>query len=592
MRCLLPLCILALLCTYIGFSQETLGAGHYPGVTVMTSDQQPTAPGHTTLDGNGLLPNLNASSRFLAQATLGAAYESILSTAEKGFSQWLDEQIAMPVSMSMQAETEKFYQRHRDSLQLNGGDPADAQYYSDYWRYAWWQHVMTPPDVLRARVALALSEIFVLSEIPDLGSKPLGLASYYDVLVENALGNFRTLLYEVTLHPCMGVYLTHINNPKSDWERNTYPDENYAREVMQLFTIGLYELNLDGTRKVDDNGNFIPTYSHDDISEFAKVFTGLSWADSDRFGKNAPSDTSYTQPMIMYNGHHEPGAKWLLNGFIVPNRNPPDGIADINNAIDNLFSHPNVGPFIAKRLIQRLVTSNPSPGYIERVAKKFNDNGQGIRGDMAAVVKAILLDQEARDCSLAGDPNYGMLREPMVRYTQIARAFNAKSEEDFYRNRMQRFYEDTEQRPLASPSVFNFFQPDFQPIGEIEQADKVAPEFQITNALTTIGYANQVHDWVFDEKLMQYGSVFQGEEFSQAKEAFPDLSDEKQLLQDEKYDELLERLNLILMHGRMSEATRSAILDAIMQLPEDQKAMRLPMALFLVMVSPDYLILR
>ncbi|MEM9848684.1 MAG: DUF1800 family protein, partial [Bacteroidota bacterium] len=280
------------------------------------------------------------------------------------------------------------------------------------------------------------------------------------------------------------------------------------------------------------------------------------------------------------------------NGEYVPNRNPVDGLADISDAVDNLFNHPNVGPFLARRLIQRLVKSNPTPDYIARVATVFNDNGSGVRGDMKAVVKAILLDQEARDCALAEDVEAGMLREPIVRYVQLNKAFNAASPNGTYYNPTSNFKEETEQRPLSSPSVFNFFQPDYQPIGPIADMDLFAPEFQITNSLSTIGYANEVHDWTFDEDPMQYGNVYPYAPYDSGKQVSLDLSDETQLLEEGKTAEFLERLNLILAHGQLSEQTKRIINDALEELSSEPTEVKLNMALFLVLISPDYLILR
>jgi len=259
-------------------------------------------------------------------------------------------------------------ERAKDSIVAQGGDPAGYEAKDQFFHSAFTNYAMTGEDLLRARVALALSEIFVISEVGALDGEPLGWASYYDLLLQHSFGNYRDLLYDITLHPCMGVYLTHLNNPKTDTTQNQFPDENYAREVMQLFSIGLYELNLDGSRKLDTAGNFIPTYDLGEIEEFAKVFTGLSWGDRNEFGKRFPvSELGLTIPMQMFDEEHEPGSKQLLNGFVVPDRNPVDGLADLNDAIDNLFNHPNVGPFLARLLIQRLVKSNPSPDYISRV---------------------------------------------------------------------------------------------------------------------------------------------------------------------------------------------------------------------------------
>ena len=478
-----------------------------------------------------------------------------------------------------------------DSTLALGNDPNDVNPYVYHWHFAWWQYVMTSPDVLRARVGLALSEIFVVSELPELRDEPMGLANYYDLLLDHSFGNFRDLIGAVTFHPSMGIYLTHINNPKSDTALNRFPDENYAREVMQLFTIGLYELNIDGSIQLDSLGVPVPTYDNDDIAEFAKIYTGLTWGDAFAFGLNPNSELSYTVPMKMYNSWHEPGEKHLLNGMTIPDRNPVDGMADVNDALDNLFNHANVGPFIGRLLIQRLVTSNPSPAYIQRVAESFNNNGQGVRGDMKAVIKAVLLDPEARDCGTAG-PHQGMLREPITRYTHVMRAFNAFSDKGVYRNDMDDFWSDMFQRPLASPSVFNFFQPDYTPIGPIDSAGLVAPEFQITNSVSIAGYGNQLYEWVIDDdNIMEYRDIFSGE-YNNDKYVSLDLTDEMALEEESEVDQLLERLNLILVHGQMSSATRETIKEVLVQVPEADWEYRVRFAIYLVLLSPDYLILR
>lgn len=548
--------------------------------------------GSKTIDGLGFLPNEVAASRFLAQATLGSDIESILAMSQMSYSEWLDSQFVTPKLMDVLQYTMDITQEAVDSTILMGGNPNNVQPQMWFWHSAWWQYIMTSPDVLRARVGLALSEIFVISELPELQEVPLALADYYDMLLDNAFGNFRDLLEDVTYHPAMGIYLTHLNNPKSNPAVNRFPDENYAREAMQLFTIGLYQLNNDGSRQLDSLGKPIPTYDNEDIQEFAKIFTGLSWGDSYAFGLDPLSEVSFTQPMKMYNSWHEPGLKNLLNGMVVPNRTPVNGNADIQDALDNLFNHPNVGPFIGRQLIQRLVTSNPSPAYIGRVAAAFNNNGQGVRGDMKAVIRAILLDPEARDCALTEDPYRGMLREPITRWTHLCRAFNSFSLKGVFRNHADNFYQNTFQRPLGSPSVFNFFQPDYTPIGPIESAGLVAPEFQITNSVTIVGYANRLHEWVMKENnVMEYRDIFNGE-WNNDKYVNLNLTDELALDQPGDVDELLERLNLILFHGQMTWTTRDRIREALLQVPQSNWDVRVRLAIFLSMTSPDYLILR
>lgn len=569
-----------------------IGSGNTDSVSVTTSHNEGGGTGVETLDGEGFLPNETAASRFLAQAALGADLESILAMSEMSYAEWIDSQFVTPKSFDILQYTKDITKEAVDSTFAMGGDPNDIRPRLWFWHSAWWQYIMTSPDLLRARVGLALSEIFVVSEVPELNDVPLALADYYDMLLDNSFGNFRDMLEDVTYHPAMGIYLTHMNNPKSDSTLNRFPDENYAREVMQLFTIGLYELNNDGTRKLDGAGDPIPTYDNAAIQEFAKIFTGFTWGDAFAFGQDPQSELSFTISMQVDDAWHEPGAKTLLNGTVVPDRNPVDGEADISDALDNLFNHPNVGPFIAYKLIQRLVTSNPSPEYIDRVASAFNDNGQGVRGDMKAVIRAILLDPEARDCALVHDPYHGMLREPITRWTHVCRAFNAFSQKGVYRNDMDDFYQNTFQRPLGSPSVFNFFSPEYQPIGPIQQADLVAPEFQITNSVTIVGYANRMYDWIMrDNRAMEYRDIFSGE-WNDDKYVNLELSDELALDEVSDVPELLERLNLILFHGQMTGDTRELIQSALEQVPQNNWEIRVRMAIFLSMISPDYLIFR
>ena len=329
-----------------------------------------------------------AASQFASRATFGIQYNGLESIARQGIEDWLDHQLSLD------------YSSHGDEVQilLDRREAGDFEEFENnnnllvqFWRAAWWKTVMTAPDQVQQRVAFAFSEIFVITSADVFDNWPHAVANYNDMLLKNTTGNFRDLLFDVATHPSMGVVLSHLNNRKYDAERNTYPDENFAREVMQLFSIGLFELNLDGTPMLDDDGNLIPGYDNDDIHELAKVFTGLSYGGPEAyFGKRYPPH--FQSRMRMFQDQHEPGEKHLLNGFVIPAGQ--DGIDDVNDAIDNLFNHPNVGPFIGKQLIQRLVTSNPSPAYVERVARAFNGDTHpfGLRGDMKTVIKAVLLD--------------------------------------------------------------------------------------------------------------------------------------------------------------------------------------------------------
>jgi uncharacterized protein (DUF1800 family) len=529
--------------------------------------------GSATGDPATPLTSVEQSSRFLAQASLGASMEEIERVEALGFGPWIDEQLAMPPSSHLATMRR---------LQTQYGDPADKDTYESpqFRRFAWWEEVMSGPDVLRQRVALALSEIFVVSELMDLlYINPDSVASYYDLLLEHSFGSYEDLLLAVTLHPAMGTYLSHLNNDRSNLASGRFPDENYAREAMQLFSIGLFELNPDGTQLLDPSGDPIPTYDNSDITEFAKIFTGLGLTGPGAFFGGYPGDR--TLPMIMYETHHEPGPKTLLNGFQVPAGQ--SGMEDIQDAIGHLADHPNVGPFIAIRLIQRLVRSNPSPEYVSRVAAIFDDDGSGERGNLGAVVKAILMDDEARrDPRDEGD---GFLREPFVRWVALLRAFDATSPSGEYLIDGAVLGFLLQQHPMASPSVFNFFQPDFAPNGPIKDAGLRAPEFQITTDASVVWIANFAFFFVIEEPAIPAdvdfflpGSI-EEDEIPMAL----DLSDELALVDD--VDALLDRLDLLLTYGTLSDASREAIRIALLGV---DPPIRVLMALNLIMTSPDY----
>lgn len=506
--------------------------------------------------GRALAATPTDASRFLAQATLGADWEEIHRTAAIGYDAWLDEQFARPVG---------HLQPHLDDLQREGREVTQEDR-----RYAWWQQVMEGPDPLRQRIALALSEILVVSDQNDaVGSTPQGLASYYDVLLDHAFGNYRDLLLDVAKHPVMGAYLSHLRNERSSPGR--FPDENFAREIMQLFSIGLYQLNADGTLLLDGRGQPIPTYDNGDITEFAKIFTGLSFDSPNRdFHQGTPV---WTRPMRMYQEYHEPGPKRLLRGRFVPAGQ--DGRQDLEDAIDCLFEHPNVGPFLSRRLVQRLVTSNPSPDYVRRVAAVFADDGRGVRGNLRAVVRAILTDPEARRAPASGDVGAGRLRESFLRRVHLARAFDAHNLAGTYPIADSGAPTTFAQRPLSSPTVFNFFLPDYQPQGRIADADLYAPEFQIVSAVTAISSANALRS--------QVDGVMNSDP-NDSLEVRLDLSDEIAIASDSRA--LIDRLDLLLMYGSMSPATRAVLTRAVDRLADPEARAR--MAVFLISISPEY----
>lgn len=595
----LTIAFIALIQTHAQEYSDYLGAGHANGITVTSSSEQhkanwtETASALNTINGQGLDGRLLETSRFLSQATFGCDLDYIKNVSQISFEDWMEQQFNLP-AQSMGDLTNSLYLEAKQRFIDNGGDAED--YFgpeAQHFVMSWWQINMNNEDLLRQRVALALSEIFVISWNSTLDNYGDGLGYYYDILTSNAFGNYEDLLLAISLHPMMGGYLSHYNNPKNITEQNIHPDENYAREVMQLFSIGLNLLNEDGTYMTDSNGDRIPTYDNNDIKEFAKVFTGLGpgavidnpYGVVANFGVNfyfAKKDT----PMAMYNQWHETGEKHLLNGYTIPSGQ--SGMDDIEDAIHHLFMHPNVGPFIVKRLIQRLVKSNPSPQYVARVSAVFNDNN-GVRGDLKAVVKAILLDEEARSCSWVQNPIQGKLVEPMIRYFNIARQIDLDKPSGLDWNIGYLFYKATGQAPLGAPSVFNFFLPEFSPNGPISNAGLIGPEFQIHNSVTSIAYLNEVDLWTYPNwDYPIYNTWDLGIE-----NATLDFTRLEYYARDSEV--LINELDKLLTHGLLSDETRQIIKDAIDPIAGtdpniDYMFYRVKLALYLFMISPDYVI--
>ncbi|MEL7423172.1 MAG: DUF1800 domain-containing protein [Bacteroidota bacterium] len=564
---------------------DYLGAGHNDGITVTSSHQENTQEdGGTSVDGFPISdPELLAdASRFLAQATIGYDYETIQMVAAMGYEAWLDEQMALPAEPTLPIGY--FLENQLAGEEITFGGIT--------FRSAWLNQVLRSPDLLRQRMNYALSQIFVVSAFgSDLFEDHTILSSgYFDLLGQHAFGNYRDLLSAVSRHLSMGVYLSHFNNPKSDPANNIHPDENYAREVMQLFSIGLYELNNDGTRQLTPDGNFIATYNNDDIREFAKVFTGFGVGGPEgQFGVDIWEvvEDGGKFPMAMYEEWHEQGEKRLLNGMVVPAGQT--GLQDFEMAMDNLYQHPNVGPFIGKALIQFYVSSNPSPAYVNRVATVFNDNGEGVRGDMGAVLKAILLDPEARDCAAIANPTAGKLREPIVRYMHFLRAFNADNPARVFLDPLFVWGENVGQIPMYASSVFNFYQPEFQPNGPIAEQDLVAPVFQIHNSSSSIGYINMVNQWTFEGYPLDDLTEDVNAEGANVQLATSlDYTDEVALLTDPV--ELVDRLNILLAAGQLSMNTQETIVTALQSVEDEEQ--RLPLAIYLVLISPDFAILK
>jgi uncharacterized protein (DUF1800 family) len=528
-------------------------------------------------------PTTGQAARFLTQATFGPNDADISGVVSSGYSGWVNAQLSTPVSATHLAHLDA---RLVELKAANATATLSAnQFYESFWKQA-----ATGPDQLRQRVKFALSEIFVVSFNAD-GEDPRGMASYYDMLGKDALGNYRQLLEDVTLHPAMGIYLTYMANQKENVATGRSPDENYAREVMQLMSIGLYELNLDGTVKTDLLGKPIPTYTADDIKGLAKVFTGLSWynptpTNTTFFGGNRDAE-AYTKPMIVYGNYHSISAKSFL-GTNIAAVTTPDGAADLKTALDTLFNHPNVGPFISKQLIQRLVTSNPSPAYVQRVATIFNNNGSGVRGDMGAVVRAILLDDEARTAS--SDATYGKLREPVVRMANWMRAFEVSSQTGNFLLNSTSANTSLGQSALTSPSVFNFFRPGFIPPNTVLGAkNKLAPEFQLVDEVYSASYVNVMQNAV----NTGVGSTPPGGSGNDIRSAYT-----KELALTSDPTALVERVNTLLYYGQMPDTLKTKIFNAVSTISittgtqtqmDTAKLNRVKLAVFLGMVAPDYL---
>ncbi len=591
--------------------EDHFGEGHDLGVIVTTSPVEGDDEGLGTLSGTALFPDLYGASRFLGQASFGADYEAIEYVSSIGIEAWLEEQFEMQgVSFSsLVADIESTMLA--EVIAVHGAEIEDeVDRNADLCNRAFWQKVVTEEDMLRQRVALALSEILVTSQRTNTVDFPHPMASYYDLLYSGAFGNYRDLLLAVSLHPTMGLYLSHFNNKKADPETNRRPDENFAREIMQLFSIGLFELNVDGSEKLDQYGEPIPTYDNEDITEMAKIWTGLSGSawNLERFPEMLGEPIQFgryftrydrTVPMMMYEEQHEAGEKQLLNGFVVPAGQ--DGMTDIEMTIDHLFNHDNVGPFLAKRLIKLLIKSNPTPMYVSRVAGAFNNNGSGVRGDLRAVIQAIYTDPEARDCQWVDAPDAGKLREPILRVSQRIRAFNLSNQSGryWYRDDWQ-LRRKQGQAFLAAPTVFNFFQPEYANAALAAQ-NLTGPEFQILDANSAIEYINHVEAGVRWEPLRAQGSVgpdnyeFWAFMVGAEDECSHDFSDEIALLQTAGPAALVERLNLLLAHGQLNTETKMIIEDMTttfhnLEWMDDERVVS--WAVYAVLISPNYVILK
>ena len=547
-------------------STDTISTSSNAGVTPAATNSaghSPTPNPNTTSPATGAAAVISAAdaSRFLAQASLGASRAQMARVQAIGYAAWIDEQIALAGSSS-----------RWDWLVANGYDTLNNQVEEKGFESTVWRKMLASPDTLRQRVTLALSEIMVVSVDGLVGSgwRSFAGAAYLDLLEANAFGNYRSLLGAVSTSVPMGEYLTFRSNIKANPITGAQPDENYAREIMQLFTIGLVALNLDGTPKLV-NGVPQETYTQADILGMARVFTG--W-DFDLAGGTIDTPDHQRRPMRQYSIRHETGTKSFLGTTIPANT---DGVTSLKLALDALFAHPNIAPFVSRQLIQRLVCSNPSPAYVGRVSTVFLNDGSGVKGNLAAVVKAILLDAEAREPVANSATTFGKLREPILRLTAWARAYNVSSISDMWAvGNTSDPGKQLGQSPLRSASVFNFFRPGYVPPNTaIATAGLVAPEFQLTNESTVVGYIN------FMQRVVSAGIG----------DIKPDYSSLLPLADDAAA--LVAETNLALAAGQLSGASITTIVNAITSMPAGSDANRndrIYAALTLVLAAPEFIV--
>jgi uncharacterized protein (DUF1800 family) len=558
------------------------------------------------------------AARLLTQATFGPTNAAIAEVKRLGVREWIRAQMAAPAS-SLRAEVRADVTNF--PTPLTGPDGLPVPRISNFNHgIAWWKMVLNASDQLRQRVAFALSEIFVVST-DDSVPRAEAMYQFYDQLANESFGNFRTLLEKVSLHPEMGFYLTYLRNQKADPVKGTSPDENYAREIQQLFTVGLVQLQPDGSLLLDAQGRPIPTYDNITITETAKVFTGWAYqnlrdnffadpAFSDPGGYSATALMADTNgrllPLKCYEDYHDKTEKRVISlQQVSPRDGAPTvipagqtGPADLKLLLDALFQHPNTGPFICKQLIQRLVTSNPSAGYVYRVAQVFADNGAGVRGDLGAVVTAILTDYEARSPDVLGHVGFGKIKEPLLRLSALFRVLktaapNGRFANSYHgdpRNPPPSFYPwgffahlDTSTNTLGqavqhAPSVFNFFSPFYSTPGPLADAGLVAPEMQITDSSLGIKTPNILTEFLYlvppDISTAPTPSPFLRHDFS-----------ELQVLSSDPVA-LLERVNLLLCAGQMSPATKAVIVE-VLRATDNQGLARVHTALHLTLVAPD-----
>jgi uncharacterized protein (DUF1800 family) len=551
------------------------------------SDTTPTLPPANQ-------PRAADTVRFLQQSSFGPTEALVSEVQQKGFTQYLNEQFAakgigyenLPGAIDpVIIAGVKPVTCTDDGNRLSAASQCNRDNFSLFpVQTRFFKNALTEPDQLRQRVAWALSQILVVSGTEIFRS--YSMQGYQRILHENAFGNYRDILYKITLSPAMGRYLDMVNNNKPS--ATFQPNENYARELLQLFSIGQVKLKIDGS-PVLENDKPVPTYSQDDVEGFAHVFTGWTYPTMPGATAKFFNPEYYVGDMALIANRHDTNPKQLLDGVVLPANQTPE--KDLNDAIDNIFNHPNVGPFIGKLLIQHLVTSNPSPAYIERVATAFNNNGQGVRGDMKAVVRTILLDPEARGDSKT-DPNYGHLKEPALYNLNMLRAMNAKTDGVV----MRYFNQIMGQEVFDAPSVFNYYPPD-----HVMASENInAPEFAIQNSSTAINRANFANTLMFnrpayyDTAQKKYvnplpeavSGIYFDEAVSGSVGTLIDWAPWATLAADS--NALIDKINSLMFHGAMSAGMKDSINQALAAVDAGNNLLRARTAVYLAATSTQY----
>jgi uncharacterized protein (DUF1800 family) len=502
--------------------------------------------------------------RFLTQATFGPTVESVKELLTKGGETWFNEQVNLPFSS---------WGELRRTSWIEEIDPIDSRDNGKSWLETLFSETaQSSPDQLRHRVAFILSQLFVISAHTEGSHNELGIIDYWDGLGRNAFGNFRDLLENVTLHPTMGHYLGMLGNQKADPENNIRPDENFAREVMQLFTIGLRELNQDGSVKLNPSGDAIETYDQETITQYAAALTGWYYdtTESNHDENFACSNTCFPmelakKPMVAFDHIHQKTEKRLLRGYYIPPGQSAE--QDLQITLDSLFNHPNLAPFFSLHLIRQMVTSNPSPEFVGRVSAVFNNNGEGVRGDIGATVKAVLFDAEARRPDTAEVALYGKVKEPLMFITHLNRLFNITmlspetvSAENLYGpHKWLRTMTKPSQEALYAESVFNFFRPDFAPNGEIATMGLVAPELQITTEASVVNDLRLFHYGTTTKEIWEV-RIANGADPNSFVVAY-DFSHIDKIWESEGYPAVIDHLNLYMTGNSMDSEYKSNLMS-------------------------------